>query len=46
MIYYIQIVSEKAFCHSQISTIFFQNFLVTFQFASNLLSNLRLELFH
>ena len=30
MTYFILIVSEKAFCHSQINTISFQNFLVTF----------------
>ena len=30
MIWYIQIVSEKAFCHSQIGLISLQNILVTF----------------
>ena len=30
MIYYTEIVSEKARCHSQISKISLQNYLVTF----------------
>ena len=41
---YIQIVSEKRFCHPQISMIFLQNFLVTFKFVSYLQSNLRPEM--
>ena len=41
MIWNIQIVSERAFCHLQISMISIQNILVTFWFISNLLSNLR-----
>ena len=43
MIRNIQIVSEKAFSHSQISMIFIQNILETFYFVSNLLSNLSPE---
>ena len=36
-----EIMSEKAYCHLQISMISLQNLLVTFQFVSNLLKNLR-----
>ena len=39
-----EIVSEKAFFHSQISMISLQNFSVTFRFVSNLLRNLRAEM--
>ena len=42
--YYIQIVSKKAFYHSELSMISLHNFLVTFYFVSNLLSNLRSEM--
>ena len=42
--YCIQIVSEKAFYHSEISMISLHNFLVTFYFVSNLRSNLRSEM--
>ena len=41
---YIQIVSEKAFCHSQTSMISLRDFWVAFQFVSNLLSNLWSEM--
>ena len=43
-IWNIQIVSEKPFCHSQISMIFIQNILGNFYFISNFLSNLRTEM--
>ena len=40
MIYYIQVVSEKAFCHWQISMISFQNFLATFWLITNIFKQL------
>ena len=44
MIWFIQTVSEKHFCHSQISMICLQNFSVTFYIVSNLLSISRPEM--
>ena len=43
MVWYMQIVNEKTFRHSQISMIPLQNFSVTYKFVSNLISNLRAE---